>query len=146
MLLLCLCLVLSLGTAAFGASMPDVTFEMSRPGYWSDLQADPSAVLLTAEEIEAQNAANMADPNASADQPLRYAIAVNRTTMRTFPSDAQILDVPADAYFADAVLWAAEQGITKGTDSTHFSPDQPCTRAEIVTFLQRAASDTTPAK
>lgn len=48
------------------------------------------------------------------------------------------VDVPADAYFADAVRWAAESGVTNGTDETHFSPDAPCLRCQIVTFLCRA--------
>ena len=159
-LLLCLCLTLSLCTAALGVSMPDVTSEMSKPDYWTDLQADPAALLMTGEEIAAQNAANiaepgtnmydlknlsdpidgvaqraalqqggkadaeyylgwtyqsdgseadqafydkmvqnMADPDALAAQPLRYAVAVNRTTLHTFPSNAQILDDPADPEF-----------------------------------------------
>ena len=46
-------------------------------------------------------------------------------------------DVAADAYYYDAVLWAAENGITKGTSDTTFSPDSDCTRAQIVTFLYR---------
>ena len=46
-------------------------------------------------------------------------------------------DVAADAYYADAVLWAVEEGITKGTTATTFSPDAVCTRAQIVTFLWR---------
>ena len=160
MLLLCLCLLLSPVSAALDTYMPDVTAEMSAPGYWSALQADPSAVLMTPEEIAAQNAANiaapgtqmfdlknlpetidgvaqrdalqrsgkadadyylgwtfqtdgskadsayydamianMADPGALAEQPLRYAVAVSRTTLHTFPSDEQILDDPADPEF-----------------------------------------------
>ena len=159
-LLLCLCLTLSLGTAAFGALMPDVTSAMTKPAYWSDLQDDPSALLMTPEEITAQNTANiaapgtnmfdlrnapetidgvsqrealqrsgradadyylgwtfrtdgsaadaafydemirnMADPNAAAEQPVRYAVAVSRTTLHTFPSNEQILDDPADPEF-----------------------------------------------
>ena len=47
-------------------------------------------------------------------------------------------DVAADAYYHDAVLWAVENGITKGTSDTTFSPDVKCTRAQIVTFLWRA--------
>ena len=47
-------------------------------------------------------------------------------------------DVTADAYYYDAVLWAIEQGITKGTSDTTFSPNAACTRAQIVTFLWRA--------
>lgn len=48
------------------------------------------------------------------------------------------IDVPAGSYFEKAVLWAVENGITKGTSDTTFSPDASCTRAQIVTFLWRA--------
>ncbi|WP_455558602.1 S-layer homology domain-containing protein [Agathobaculum hominis] len=47
-------------------------------------------------------------------------------------------DVQAGSYYYDAVLWAVENGITKGTSDTMFSPDATCTRAQIVTFLWRA--------
>ncbi|MBQ3356130.1 MAG: leucine-rich repeat protein [Oscillospiraceae bacterium] len=47
-------------------------------------------------------------------------------------------DVPADAYYYDAVQWAAKNGITSGVDSTHFAPNGQATRAEVVTFLWRA--------
>ena len=48
-------------------------------------------------------------------------------------------DVPNDAYYYEAVKWAAENGITGGIGSSLFAPNQPCTRAQIVTFLWRAA-------
>ena len=48
-------------------------------------------------------------------------------------------DVAAGAYYYDAVLWAVEQGITKGTTDTTFSPNQTVTRAQTVTFLWRSA-------
>ena len=47
-------------------------------------------------------------------------------------------DVKAGSYYYDAVLWAVEQGITKGTSDTMFSPDATCTRAQIVAFLWRS--------
>ena len=47
-------------------------------------------------------------------------------------------DVKAGSYYYDAVLWAVENGITKGTSDTTFSPDATCSRAQIVTFLWRA--------
>lgn len=47
-------------------------------------------------------------------------------------------DVPAGSYYYDAVLWAVENGITKGTSDAAFSPDKTCTRAQIVTFLWRS--------
>ena len=49
------------------------------------------------------------------------------------------VDVPADAYYAKAVAWAVENGITSGTGGGKFSPNATCTRAQIVTFLYRAA-------
>ena len=48
-------------------------------------------------------------------------------------------DVPVDAYYYEAVKWAAEKGITGGVGNGLFAPNQPCTRAQIVTFLWRAA-------
>ena len=53
-------------------------------------------------------------------------------------------DVATDAYYYEAVKWAAEQGITGGTGSGLFSPDYTCTRAQIVTFLWRAAGSPEP--
>ena len=47
-------------------------------------------------------------------------------------------DVSANAYYTDAVLWAVEENITKGTTATTFSPDADCTRAQSVTLLYRA--------
>ena len=65
------------------------------------------------------------------------------TVTATFMDDNTMLnffvDVPAGAYYYDAVLWAAEGGIVTGTDAVHFSPDASCTRAQLVTLLWRAA-------
>ena len=61
----------------------------------------------------------------------------------TFMEDNSVLnffyDVPNDAYYYEAVKWAAENGITGGVGNSLFAPNQPCTRAQIVTFLWRAA-------
>ena len=66
----------------------------------------------------------------------------------TFMDDNTMLnffvDVKSGDYYYDAVLWAAKNGITSGTDAVHFSPEQPCTRAQIVTFLWRAAGSPEP--
>ena len=48
-------------------------------------------------------------------------------------------DVPKDAYYAKAVSWAVANGVTQGTGAGKFSPGEPCTRAQVVTFLWRAA-------
>ena len=60
------------------------------------------------------------------------------------PQTGVFVDVATGSYYEDAVDWAVENGITKGTDDTHFSPDGICTRAQIVTFLWRAAGSPEP--
>ena len=71
--------------------------------------------------------------------------ASNVTVKATFMEDNAMLnffvDVPADAYYYDAVLWAVENGITKGTSDTTLTTDADCTRAQIVTFIYRALAD-----
>lgn len=61
----------------------------------------------------------------------------------TFMEDNSVLnffyDVPNEAYYFEAVKWAVAQEITSGVGNNLFAPDQPCTRAQIVTFLWRAA-------
>ena len=53
-------------------------------------------------------------------------------------------DVPAGAYYEDAVVWAVDKGITTGTSAAAFDPNGSCTRAQIVTFLWRAAGSPEP--
>ena len=60
------------------------------------------------------------------------------------PQTGVFVDVPEGSYYEEAVNWAVEQGITQGTDATHFSPDGICTRAQAVTFLWRAAGSPAP--
>lgn len=60
------------------------------------------------------------------------------------PQTGVFVDVATGSYYEDAVDWAVENGITKGTDNTHFSPDGICTRAQAVTFLWRAAGSPKP--
>jgi len=66
----------------------------------------------------------------------------------TFMDDNTMLnffvDVPVDAYYYDAVLWAVKEGITNGTSDTTFSPNNSCTRAQMVTFLWKASGSPEP--
>ena len=66
----------------------------------------------------------------------------------TFMEDNSMLnffyDVPNNAYFYEAVKWAVKNGITTGVGDNLFAPEQPCTRAQIVTFLWRAAGSPEP--
>lgn len=66
----------------------------------------------------------------------------------TFMEDNSMLnffyDVPNNAYFYEAVKWAVKNGITDGVGNNLFAPERPCTRAQIVTFLWRAAGSPEP--
>ena len=78
-----------------------------------------------------------------------FTMPASKVTVKaTFMEDNSMLnffvDVPTDAYYYDAVLWAAENGITGGVDATHFAPYASCTRAQAVTFLWRAAGCPAP--
>ena len=67
------------------------------------------------------------------------AIFEKNATPPPAPTVNPFVDVPSGVYYEEAVLWAVDKGITKGTDTTHFSPNGICTRAQAVTFLWRAA-------
>ena len=78
-----------------------------------------------------------------------FTMPASKVTIKaTFMEDNSMLnffvDVPADAYYYDAVLWAAKEAITDGVDDTHFAPNATCTRAQAVTFLWRAAGCPAP--
>ena len=60
------------------------------------------------------------------------------------PRTGVFVDVATGSYYENAVDWAVGNGITQGTDATHFSPDGICTRAQAVTFLWRAAGSPKP--
>ena len=60
------------------------------------------------------------------------------------PQAGVFVDVATGSYYEDAVDWAVENGITQGTDDTHFVPDGICTRAQAVAFLWRAAGSPKP--
>ena len=78
-----------------------------------------------------------------------FTMPASKVTVKaTFLEDNTMLnyfvDVPSSAYYYDAVLWAADKGITGGTTATTFSPNNSCTRAQAVTFLWRAAGSPAP--
>ena len=72
------------------------------------------------------------------------AVTVEATFVPIQPGDLPFVDVPADAYYYDAVDWAVSNGITNGTSDTTFSPNNACTRAQMVTFLWRSAGSPEP--
>ena len=84
-----------------------------------------------------------------ADNKYTFKMPSGKVTVEaTFMEDNTMLnyfvDVFASDYYYDAVLWAVENGITNGTSATTFSPTDPCTRAQMATFLWRAAGSPEP--
>ena len=71
-------------------------------------------------------------------------VAKDNVTVTPATPTVSFTDVPASAYYYDAVKWAQEKGITGGIGNGLFGPNQPCTRAQIVTFLWRAAGSPEP--
>ncbi|MCH5353957.1 MAG: S-layer homology domain-containing protein [Acutalibacter sp.] len=80
------------------------------------------------------------------DQSGSYTLKIyTESTQQQQPSQTgSFVDVPTSQYYYSAVEWAVENGITAGTSPTRFSPSKTCTRAEVVTFLWRAAGSPEP--
>ena len=102
------------------------------------LSADDPAVILAGAMLE-----NPLTTQAEADAA---AAALEEALEQAGPvvPENPFVDVPADSYYYDSVRWAVEKGITSGMDATHFGPDTACSRAQVVTFLWRAAGSPEP--
>ncbi len=80
------------------------------------------------------------NPFAASEEPTEPAEPTDpaEPTEPADPVEIAFTDVAADAYYAQPVLWAVQNGITNGTSDYTFSPDQTCTRAQILTFMWQA--------
>ena len=125
LLALSLCLPVS---AAGGAGYTDLR------GHWaeSQLQWAVEQGYLTG------TSATTLSPNKTLTRGMAAVILYRYAGSPTAGENSRFSDVPAGAYYAKAVAWAVENGITKGTSETTFHPDETCTRAQGVTFLYRA--------
>ena len=80
------------------------------------------------------------DPNGTCTRAQAVTLLARAQNAKT-DGAADFADVPADSYYASAVAWAVENGVTNGTGENRFAPNEPCTRAQIVTFLYRAMAE-----
>ena len=78
-----------------------------------------------------------ANPNASINRAQMVTMLWRAVGQPAAGGAVSFTDVPADAYYAGAVSWAVENGITTGVGGGHFAPDSTCTRGQIATFLYR---------
>ena len=79
-----------------------------------------------------------ANPNGTIDRAQMVTMLWRAAGQPTAGGTANFTDVPADSYYANAVSWAVEGGITAGVGGGRFDPNSTCTRAQIVTFLYRS--------
>lgn len=87
--------------------------------------------------ITAGTTATTFEPDASCSRAQVLTFQWRTRSEPAVGSSGVFADVPADAYYAGAVAWGVEAGVTNGTSATTFSPDATCTRGQIVTFLYR---------
>ena len=115
--------------------------EPKRTGSFADVPAGAFYAKAVAWAVDAGITTGTGEGGFSPDEPCTRAQAVTflcRAQRAKAEGRAQFSDVPADAYYAEAVAWAAESGVTDGIGGGLFGPEQDCTRAQIVTFLWRA--------
>mgnify|MGYP001722759566 FL=1 len=79
-----------------------------------------------------------ANPNAAINRAQMVTMLWRAVGQPAAGSTASFIDVPADAYYAQAVSWAVESGITTGVGNGRFDPTATCTRAQIAAFLARS--------
>ena len=100
------------------------------------------AVLWAVENgITAGTSATTFEPNATVTRAQNVTFLWRWAESPAAEQTNPFTDVAEGKYYHDAVIWAAEQGITSGTTATTFSPDDPCLRSQIVTFLYRFLAD-----
>lgn len=138
------------GTPVFSVDRPEL-MEISAEGLARALQWGSAEVIVSVPETEAYAAVEFRipveiaaehDPNPDIPAP---PYEVTEPTLPEAPENpplpgmpTKFVDVTHEDYFAGAVDWAVDCGVTKGVDETHFAPEQICTRGQVVTFLWRA--------
>ena len=137
------------GDGKFTFTMPDskvtveATFKTAGNNPFTDVPAgayyEDAVVWAVGRNITTGTSATTFDPSGSCTRAQAVTFLWRAAGSPAAKSSAMpFADVKAGSYYYDAVLWAVEQGITKGTSDTAFSPNTTCTRAQIVTFLWRA--------
>ena len=90
---------------------------------------------------KANGVSDGSDPNGTINRAQVVTMLWRAMGQSAAASDASFADVPADSYYAQAVAWAVENGITAGVGGGRFDPTGTCTRGQIATFLWRAMAE-----
>ena len=138
-LMLCICMPAAAATDsvlsayAQGSSRQRFT-DVAEDAYYAE-----AVQWAVAEGVTLGTGANTFSPNQTCTRAQIVTFLYRASGSPSADDGVPFTDVPKDAWYADAVQWAASAGVTAGTSADTFSPDAPCTRAQIVTFLYRAA-------
>lgn len=123
--------------SAAAASQGGESFIVGADGYWYDISASDEGASVFC--ISACTDAFVCLHNwLPVSDTEKQCTVCGDTKERDYAPD-HFADIGSDSAYYDAIVWALENGITTGTDATHFAPSKSCTRAQIVTFLWRAA-------
>lgn len=116
--------------------------EPKTAGGFSDVSVDAYYVKAVAWAVENGVTGGTGDgkfsPDATCSRSQAVTFLYRASGSPAVEGSSEFTDVAVGSYYADAVLWAAENGITSGTSDTTFSPANDCTRAQVITFLWRA--------
>lgn len=140
-----------LSVFAEGYYYTDANFERETLFYYNDagvleesvcteIEKNCEVTTTTCYEFDA-NGNNIGQETSSDGVWSRAVFSYEKIASAVVPS---FIDVPANAYYADAVAWATKTGVTAGVGDNKFAPDASCTRAQLVTFLWRAAGRPEP--
>ncbi len=137
---LCLCMLLSLFAFAVTAQGDNPFVDVEEKDYFYE-----PVLWAVANNITAGTSATTFSPDVTCTRA-QVVTFLWRAAGTPEPSQTSspFTDVPERKFYYKAVLWAVENGITSGTSATTFSPEKPCTRAQVVTFLHRAAGTPEP--
>ena len=130
-------MVMGLMVVGTGASYADVSSEQNQEA----IEVLQEVGIMTGDENGNFN------PNAKVTRNEMAVVMSNLLDYRVanYKGTSPFTDVQETSSYYDAILWAAETGVTNGTTASTFSPDAPCTRAQLAVFLWRAAGEPKPA-
>ena len=130
-------MVMGLMVVGTGASYADVSSEQNQEA----IEVLQEVGIMTGDENGNFN------PNAKVTRNEMAVVMSNLLDYRVanYKGTSPFTDVQETSPYYDAILWAAETGVTNGTTASTFSPDAPCTRAQLAVFLWRAAGEPKPA-
>ena len=133
-LILALVLVFSLGAGVLAADYPESGFVDVPRTAWFAKAVD----FVKAEGLMNGVGDNRFDPNGAVTRAMVVTVLYRMMEQPDVSGKTcTFVDVPADEWYTNAVIWAADAGVTNGTDATHFNPTTPITREQMATMIMR---------